>query len=155
MKRRRIRAGARALAAAVALAACPTALAQGAPEGRAPAPPRDLVAADHPWDAGEWIDLTWERSADDPGSVVGYKVYRSLTEAEVVQAEAEVVRKAVQAAKQEATEAVLAAAGLPPGAELGPELRSRIRQARRQAIDDAQASSAFGSAPSRLSSSSC
>jgi len=55
-----------------------------------PAPPTDLVVADHPSDAGGVLDVGWTTSADDPGSVTGYQVYRrsasaSETEFELVE----------------------------------------------------------------------
>jgi len=42
-------------------------------------PVTDLTVADHRYDHGEKLDLTWVPSADDPpvgGTVVGYRVYR-------------------------------------------------------------------------------
>ncbi len=40
-----------------------------------PRPPGDLHAADHPWDNGTRIDLTWSPSPDD-GGLLGYVVRR-------------------------------------------------------------------------------
>lgn len=39
------------------------------------APPVNLQAADHPWDHGDKIDLTWDLSADDPALVTSYRIY--------------------------------------------------------------------------------
>lgn len=39
------------------------------------APPVNLQAADHPWDHGDKIDLTWNLSADDPALVTSYRIY--------------------------------------------------------------------------------
>lgn len=39
------------------------------------APPVNLQAADHPWDHGDKIDLTWNLSADDPTLVTSYRIY--------------------------------------------------------------------------------
>lgn len=41
------------------------------------APPVNLQAADHPWDHGDKIDLTWNLSADDPALVTSYRIYSS------------------------------------------------------------------------------
>lgn len=41
------------------------------------APPVNLQAADHPWDHGDKIDLTWDLSADDPALVTSYRIYSS------------------------------------------------------------------------------
>ncbi len=37
-------------------------------------PPSGLEAVDHGWDNGSRIDLSWDRSADDPGAVVKYRI---------------------------------------------------------------------------------
>jgi len=41
------------------------------------APPVNLQAADHPWDHGDKVDLTWNLSADDPALVTSYQIYSS------------------------------------------------------------------------------
>ncbi len=55
---------------AAAIAAIP-AWAQNASPAAPPVPPTNLLATDHPFDGGEWINVTWSLSADD----------RELTEA--------------------------------------------------------------------------
>ena len=45
-----------------------------------PSPATSLIAADHQYDNGETIDLTWVPSIDDQllhGSITGYQIYRS------------------------------------------------------------------------------
>jgi hypothetical protein len=42
-----------------------------------PAPPTHVAAANHKYDDGEVIDVTWKKSADDPVGILGYVVYRS------------------------------------------------------------------------------
>jgi Fibronectin type III domain len=46
-----------------------------------PAPPSDLNAADHPWDNGTRIDLTWMLSPDD-ASLQGYIVREKAADAQ-------------------------------------------------------------------------
>ena len=86
-----------------------------AAQERAPelAPPADVVVKDHPWDGGDKIDLSWALSADD-AELAGYKIYRTLTEMEVTDQDAEELRKAEAAAKDAVTEALLEAKGLEP-----------------------------------------
>src|SRR5262245_61161849 len=48
---------------------------------QAPAPPSDLSAADHPWDNGTRIDLTWMLSPDD-ASLQGYIVREKAADAQ-------------------------------------------------------------------------
>ena len=45
-----------------------------------PAPPTDLIAADHPWDAGTNVDLGWSLSNDDR-SIQGYIVRQRSVDA--------------------------------------------------------------------------
>jgi hypothetical protein len=47
-------------------------------QGAAPAPPSDLVAADHPWDNATRIDLSWTPSPDD-ATLQGYAVRQRAT----------------------------------------------------------------------------
>ncbi len=66
------------------LAACATlwlpvaSLAQGPPQ-----PPGNLQAADHPWDSGTQVDLSWSLSADDSG-LLGYIVRQRRLEEDTV-----------------------------------------------------------------------
>ena len=46
---------------------------------RAPAPPANLTAADHPWDNGTRIDLTWMLSSDD-AALQGYVIRRKAAD---------------------------------------------------------------------------
>lgn len=103
-----------------------------------PAPPKNLVASDRPWDNGEQIDLRWEPSADDATLVDTYKVMRSRTTSEVEQQRAQARKKSIQAAKAKATEDVLSAAGHEPGTPLSPELLARVREARKAAAAAAE-----------------
>ncbi|MCH8011123.1 MAG: fibronectin type III domain-containing protein [Candidatus Marinimicrobia bacterium] len=43
------------------------------------APPVNLQAADHPWDHGDKVDLTWNLSVDDPALVTSYRIYSSVS----------------------------------------------------------------------------
>ena len=45
---------------------------------RAPAPPTNLIAIDHPWDDGQKIDLTWELSPDDAQLVQSYHLLKAV-----------------------------------------------------------------------------
>jgi hypothetical protein len=45
---------------------------------RAPAPPTNLIAVDHPWDDAQKIDLTWELSPDDAELVQIYQVLKAV-----------------------------------------------------------------------------
>ncbi|MDY7107198.1 MAG: DUF6754 domain-containing protein [Planctomycetota bacterium] len=67
------------LLGAAALSICVSQPAAGQPSDAPPAPPTDLTAQDHPWDKGEKIDLRWQLSPDDPDTIAGYRIYRSLT----------------------------------------------------------------------------
>ena len=60
----------------ISLLACGAALAQqgGAVPGAPPQPPSNLQAADHSWDNGSRVDLTWLLSPDDGSGVVNYIV---------------------------------------------------------------------------------
>jgi len=42
-----------------------------------PAPPYEVVAADHKYDDGEVLDISWQKSPDDPLNIFGYIVYRA------------------------------------------------------------------------------
>ena len=60
-----------------------TARAVAQPAGVGPAPPHDLVAADHPGDNGNAIDLKWTLSGDDhpdfkPRRIRAYRIDRTL-----------------------------------------------------------------------------
>ena len=96
-----------------------------------PAPPTNLTVTDHPFDGGDAVDLSWELSADDPGLVTGYSIYRSMTERETQNADADERTKAVRVAKNVATEQATAAA---KSEGLGDrETAARIREARQAA----------------------
>jgi hypothetical protein len=102
-----------------------------------PAPPTNLTVRDHPFDNGRVIDLSWTPSVDDPGPVVEYAVYRSLTESEARNADTELRTKAIRSAKEEATartRASAAAEGLS-----SRDTSTRIRSARRDAARRAAA----------------
>ncbi|MBW2368540.1 MAG: fibronectin type III domain-containing protein [Deltaproteobacteria bacterium] len=43
------------------------------------APPQNLTAADHPWDHGDKVDLSWDLSTDDPSLVRGYRIYSATS----------------------------------------------------------------------------
>src|SRR5215510_4094260 len=51
---------------------------------QAPAPPSALTAADHPWDNGTRVDLTWMLSSDD-ASLQGYIVREKAVDAQEFQ----------------------------------------------------------------------
>jgi len=120
---------------AVVLIAGGAAPAQPPPGGLAP--PTGLQVQDRPLDGGDGAILTWEPSADDPGRVSGYTVYRSLTETEEANAQADRRTKAVRVAKFDATRLAREAA---EAEGLGPaETDARIRAARREAAREALA----------------
>jgi hypothetical protein len=53
------------------------------PPPEPPAPPTNLTVEDAPNDAGRAVALNWELSADDGAgrnNVIGYKLYRGITE---------------------------------------------------------------------------
>jgi hypothetical protein len=66
------------IAAGLALPWAAGAAGQEGAAGQAPRPPSALVGADHPWDDGQRIDLTWELSPDDATLVSNYEVLRAL-----------------------------------------------------------------------------
>ena len=102
-----------------------------------PAPPMNVVAKDHPWDGGTRLDVSWTLSADDAVNVATYKIYRTLSEAEILKEEADARFKALNHAKQTATTELFADAdqqGIPHD---DPELLARIRAARKSAADEA------------------
>jgi hypothetical protein len=43
-----------------------------------PAPVTNVVVEDHKYDAGGRLDLTWDKSPNDPEIVIGYIIYRSI-----------------------------------------------------------------------------
>ncbi len=45
-----------------------------------PAPADNVVAVDHKYDNGGVIDITWDKSPDDPREILGYNIYRSRTD---------------------------------------------------------------------------
>ncbi|MCY2964275.1 MAG: hypothetical protein NT069_11685 [Planctomycetota bacterium] len=62
-----------------------TARAVAQPAGEGPAPPSNLVAADHPGDNGNAIDLKWTLSGDDnpdikPRRIRAYRIDRTLVD---------------------------------------------------------------------------
>lgn len=125
------------------LAATLAALLCGAATAAPPAPPTGLHASDHPLDGGEQIDLTWVASADD-ASVTGYRVLRTMNEAEAAAADDEAARKAADGARADATRLFLAAEGTPDldPADLTVEQKGRLRAARESAAAEAQARAA-------------
>jgi len=42
-----------------------------------PAPAQHVVASNHKYDDGEVIDVTWDKSPDDPQGILGYIIYRA------------------------------------------------------------------------------
>ncbi len=102
-----------------------------------PAPPTNLTASDHPWDGGSNIDLSWTLSIDDPGAVAFYKIYRSMSEAEVLKMNADNRSKAINHAKQEATATVFADAKMQGLLKSDPEILVQVRIARQSAVEAA------------------
>jgi hypothetical protein len=101
-----------------------------------PAPPTNLTVKDHPFDGGHAVDLSWELSAEDPGPVTGYSIARSMTKAEIANADADQMTKAIRAAKAAATEEARAAAqrdGLN-----ARDTEASVREARRVAAANAR-----------------
>src|SRR5687767_7326580 len=45
--------------------------------GQTPAPPPNVIAADHPWDDGSALDLSWTLSPDD-AALESYQVMRTI-----------------------------------------------------------------------------
>lgn len=45
-----------------------------------PQPPRNVAAVNHTYDDGGILDLTWEKSPDDPLNISGYIIYRAVGE---------------------------------------------------------------------------
>jgi len=102
-----------------------------------PAPPTNLTASDHPWDGGSNIDLSWTLSSDDPGIVAFYKIYRSLSEAEVLKLNADNRSKAINKAKQEATSTVFADAEMRGESKTDAAVLAQVRNARLSAVNAA------------------
>jgi hypothetical protein len=61
----------------VAVASLCSAIPFGECNGQTPAPPSDLQAADHGWDDGSAIDLTWKLSPDDD-RLQSYQVQKAV-----------------------------------------------------------------------------
>ena len=59
-----------------------TALAPDSAAAVLPAPITNLVAANHKYDAGGALDVSWDKSIDDPVGILGYKLYRASGDAE-------------------------------------------------------------------------
>ncbi|MEE8398300.1 MAG: DUF6754 domain-containing protein [Desulfobacterales bacterium] len=114
-----------------------------------PAPPTDVVAADHPWDEGTRLDVSWTVSVDDPRTVATYKIYRTLSEAEAMKEEADARAMAADNAKQTATAALFAEADRQAIPHDHPELLARIREMRQSSADEALAAANAGIAADR------
>ena len=102
-----------------------------------PAPATDVVAEDHPWDGGTRLDVSWTLSADDTRDVSTYKIYRTLSEAEILQEDADARSRAMDHAKQTVTAQLFADADRQAIPRDDPELLARIRAARKSAADEA------------------
>jgi hypothetical protein len=122
--------------------------ARAAPAQDSLAPPSNVEAKDDRlrlWDKGDTLDVTWELSPDDPhaGGLVadfaGYKVYRTMTPAEIVAADGDAEAKAVAIAKNDATERLLEEADLSLETfhQADDALLDRIRAARAAAAETA------------------
>lgn len=127
------------------------ALAQQDAATRAPAPPSNLTATDHPMDGGNKIDLEWELSPDDPTGkaegeglegFAGYRIYRSLTAGEVEAANAEAIENAKKAEKTKVTRAMLEQFGVAyddfEPSKLNDERFRALKQARATAAESAE-----------------
>ncbi|MFH1850872.1 MAG: DUF6754 domain-containing protein [Candidatus Neomarinimicrobiota bacterium] len=102
-----------------------------------PAPPANVTVKDHPWDGGAAIDVSWELSADDATNVLSYKIYRTLTPAEVLKLNADYRSGASNLAKHTVTSGILGRAdeqGIPHD---NPALLAELRAARKAAADEA------------------
>lgn len=104
-----------------------------------PASPTDVVAEDHPWDGGTRLDVSWTLSADDALDVSTYKIYRTLSEAEMLKEQADARSGAIDHAKQTVTAALFTDADQQGISHNDPELLARIRAARQSAADEALA----------------
>ncbi len=104
-----------------------------------PAPPTNVVAQDHPWDGGSQIDVSWDISADDGTTLATYKIYRTLTEAEIIKLSADRRANSVNAAKAAATEEIFAQADAEGIAHDDSELLAQLRAARAKAAEEALA----------------
>lgn len=82
------------------LGACLALLMLASAAWAAPAPPRDVTAADHPWDNGMQVDVRWQLSPDDSTGVSAYLVFRSMTEEELKKANRDARVKAAEEAKK-------------------------------------------------------
>jgi hypothetical protein len=71
--------GLAALALAVILA-FPSGTSAQVSRAEPPAPPTNAQAADHAWDNGKMVDLTWELSTDDPDGIDGYQIMRAAAD---------------------------------------------------------------------------
>lgn len=113
--------------------------AQGQEEGGTPpAPPSNLVVADHPMDGGEKIDLIWELSPDKEDMVASYTVWRSRS-AEEIEDEIETRKqKYITKKKNEASENVLGADWRKLIPDLTPEQRGVVKDARQKAAELAE-----------------
>lgn len=101
-----------------------------------PAPPTDLVVEDHPWDGGSNLDLSWSLSADD-GDLVSYKIYRTLTDAEIIKRAADMRAKAIADAKKAVTERFFKEADANGVAHDNPAFLADLRQARKETATNA------------------
>ncbi|SRR5690606_34961626 len=102
-----------------------------------PAPPKNLTARDGKWGGGDRLVLEWEHSPDAPDNIAGYRVYRSMNEAEIAREDADTKARAIRDAVNAATKAVreeLEAASID---ENSPEGRARLREARLEAARQA------------------
>ncbi len=102
-----------------------------------PAPPTDLIAVDHPWDGGDQLDISWTLSSDDPGNIAVYKLYRTMTEAEILKENADYRFGIFNNAKLAVTNELYAEADVLGTSHTAPDLLARIRNARKAAGDEA------------------
>ncbi len=98
-----------------------------------PAPPTDVIAMDHPWDGGDHIDVSWTLSVDDPANVASYKIYRTLSEAEMAKEDTDARLAAVNAAKAAATKEIFALADERGLSHDDPGVLADVRAARHEA----------------------
>lgn len=111
-------------------------------QAAAPAPPSNVVVEDHPLDKGDSIDVRWELSPEDGDEDVlsGYRVYRTMTEEELEDANAAIIDDAVNQAKSEVTEAWRASIEAEGISDDDPDALADIRQQRADAAEQARES---------------